>query len=515
MFKSSHIIHKELDDSLYDEINKDPNLKLLFKNVNKDITKYYDILKVLKTSVEKLKHYKEYETAFSLEKIYKKLKLDGLNNNSNYSIGNLKKSNKEISSVLFNRFYNEITNQERPVKTPLKIKNLKFDYNNYLAQSQGSYQQNQQNQHNSFKSINKSNDYNEEELNEITSDISCDQIDYDILCKIPESTLLSKIDSHDFNIFKLEKETNFAFMFISNCIFMRKDLFKIYDYEKFDNFMKEIEKGYIKSNPYHNSLHAADVAQSCFVYFTKAKMDRCLKLDKLDLSLLIISALIHDYKHPGYNNNFLINSNHILALNYNDTSILESYHVSESFKLIKEDERFNIFSFASNEDYKKIRKRVVDMVVNTDMTLHFKLMKFFQEKENLKSKEDKTEGIPNDKLITYQQEFLNGLLHAADISNPTKPTSLYVEWAERVMKEFWIQGDLEKEKKMPVSYLCDRNIFTVAKAQIGFIDGIVLPFFKSISLIFDDSLNFLIDNINKNKSYYIKQKELDEMKEDL
>lgn len=507
MFKRSNIMTKDIDDSLYEEINKDPNLKLLFKNVNKDITKYYDIMKVLKLSIEKLKIHKEFHAANSLEILYKKIKIDGLNNSSH--VYKLKQSNKDTSSVLFNKLYNEITNQERPIKSSLKLKKLKIDFNMYQNQNTS------QNQQNSFKSINKSSDYNEEELNEITSDISHDQIDYDQLCKIPDSNIMNKIDNNDFNIFKLEKETCFSFMYVANSIFIKKDLFKIYDYERFDNFMKEIEKGYIKTNPYHNSTHAADVAQSCFVYYTKAKMDKCLKLDNIDLSLLIISALIHDYKHPGFNNNFLINSNHILALTYNDTSILESHHVSESFKLIRQDDRFNIFSFASIDEYKKIRKRVVEMVVNTDMTLHFKLMKFFQEKENLKSKEDKTEGIGNDKIISYQQEFLNGILHAADISNPTKSTSIYVEWAERVMKEFWNQGDLEKEKKMPVSYLCDRNIFTTAKAQIGFIDGIVLPFFKSICIIFDDNLNFLIDNINKNRSYYIKQKELDEMKDEL
>jgi hypothetical protein len=42
-----------------------------------------------------------------------------------------------------------------------------------------------------------------------------------------------------------------------------------------------------------------------------------LKLLNLDISAFLISAIIHDYKHPGVTNGFLINSKSEIAIRYN------------------------------------------------------------------------------------------------------------------------------------------------------------------------------------------------------
>jgi hypothetical protein len=64
----------------------------------------------------------------------------------------------------------------------------------------------------------------------------------------------------------------------------------------------------------------------------------------------LVSAIIHDYRHPGYTNQFMINSDHELALTYNDQSVLENFHLAEAFKLMKLPE-YNIFSGVSRETY--------------------------------------------------------------------------------------------------------------------------------------------------------------------
>ena len=33
------------------------------------------------------------------------------------------------------------------------------------------------------------------------------------------------------------------------------------------------------------------------------------------------------------------------------------------------------------------------------------------------------------------------MVHCSDLSNPTKPLELYKEWVDRLMDEFWAQGD--------------------------------------------------------------------------
>lgn len=64
-------------------------------------------------------------------------------------------------------------------------------------------------------------------------------------------------------------------------------------------------------------MHAADVEQTCFLYLKYGEIPEKLKLNDLDISAFLISAIIHDYKHPGLNNNFLINSKTDISLVYN------------------------------------------------------------------------------------------------------------------------------------------------------------------------------------------------------
>jgi hypothetical protein len=113
-------------------------------------------------------------------------------------------------------------------------------------------------------------------------------------------------------------------------------------------------------------------------------------------------------------------------------------------------------------------------------------------------------------LFTTQQEFLNCLIHTSDISNPTKPLNIYLLWTDKVMSEFWRQGDKEKCEKLPISFLCDRNTVNVPNSQIGFIDGICSPLIKTVVEIFPP-LKFLHDNLLKNKDHFIELKEREKL----
>lgn len=81
-------------------------------------------------------------------------------------------------------------------------------------------------------------------------------------------------------------------------------------------WLSVIESNYRNHNPYHNSTHAADVAQAT-AYFLMSKRLSTI-FDPLDQAICLIAAIIHDIDHPGRNSSFLANSNHDLALLYND-----------------------------------------------------------------------------------------------------------------------------------------------------------------------------------------------------
>ena len=58
------------------------------------------------------------------------------------------------------------------------------------------------------------------------------------------------------------------------------------------------------------------------------------------------------------------------------------------------------------------------------------------------------------------------MVHCADLSNPTKPRFIYLQWVDNIMEEFFKQGDLEKEQGLDISPMCDRENATVEKSQV-------------------------------------------------
>ena len=247
------------------------------------------------------------------------------------------------------------------------------------------------------------------------------------------------------------------------------------------------------------------------LYVKKANLVNFLKINPLDEASFFISCIVHDYKHPGYTNQFLININSPISIRSNDTDVLEAYHISQTFKLIRSNEKYNIFSEVNNENYRLMRKRMIGCVLATDMIFHNKQFNFVKDnisKFNISKGENRDKIIENvkEKLFDVQQDFLEILIHACDISNPTKPFNIYSNWADKVVTEFFRQGDKEKELGLKVSMNCDRLTVSKAQSQIGFMNFIVLPFFNSLTEIFPE-LIFLSDNVKNNIEVFKKIKE--------
>ena len=177
-----------------------------------------------------------------------------------------------------------------------------------------------------------------------------------------------------------------------------------------------------------------------------------------------------------------------LALKYNDKSVLENHHVSATFHILQ-NEKFNILQNFTREEYNKIRERMISMVLSTDMAFHFSHLAKL--KGRLASQDFNIQ--EQDKKMCMDQ-----IIHAADISNPIKPFFLCSKWTDKVLEEFWNQGDLERKAGFPISYLMDRYTVNIAKSQIGFIDVIVSPTFDVIKNYLPELTNY-IPNFDTNK----------------
>jgi hypothetical protein len=243
----------------------------------------------------------------------------------------------------------------------------------------------------------------------------------------------------------------------------------------FVEFFSKIQKGYLDI-PYHNSIHASDVFATVF-YFLKHESP-ILRLNALDKMCMLIAAAIHDYKHPGVNNTFLVNSGSDLALLYNDVSVLENYHLSEAFKEMK---RFDcdILSVLSARSKSICRKKIISMVLATDMCYH---ADYLREAEfHIKS----GSSIDSDMETKRQQCFMDFLIHMADLANATRSWEIAYQWANRVLSEFFSQGDREKALGLTVSPMMVRDHSETFKgrAQSGFLDYVVLPMMGTAEIL--------------------------------
>ena len=305
----------------------------------------------------------------------------------------------------------------------------------------------------------------------------------------------SSIESKDFDIFNFESKVgqeNTLYM-IGSYIYKKFDFSKIIKQKKFANWAKKIAAGYSRLNPYHTDLHGADVTQTCFISLLQDGVKEIAKVDNIDICSLILSCMCHDFKHFGLNNNFLKLTKHKLAIRYNDISILENMHISETFKLINSNPDCNIFFDVDKTTYEKMRKKMISCVLSTDMFYHSNHTQFM--KDLIAKKDIKQED---------NQQYMNLLIHAADISNPTKPFNIYLKWAKLVLEEFCQQGD--KEKALGLVCTSDRKKVKLNTNQIGFIDYVVEDFVSSFVKIFP-SLKFLHDNLVDNRAKFVNYKE--------
>ncbi|ETO24128.1 3'5' cyclic nucleotide phosphodiesterase [Reticulomyxa filosa] len=391
-------------------------------------------------------------------------------------------------------------------------------------------------------------------------------------------------------------------------ILMQLDMVRSLDisHRKLWNFLRDVEMNY-NNIPYHNKLHALDVTNTLFFVLKSEFMQN--HLSKLDQMAAIIAACVHDLGHDGYNNAFHMSSGSDIALTYNDSSVLENYHISRAFFLLKKSNN-NWYHKLSRPIQNYFRNVIIQLVLATDMHFHFqelarlramlaafKVMRgegpfltkkkkksyemyikmtslclqtrdkieneqcpvewrqieynpfsrnqigrlphfpglfffnhpfgkvkgklqlgshwlycffFIKKKKNfikntytykyiylfificteiaIKNEELTSVLIP-EKQVETESSRVNGVederlfilgaaIHICDVSNPTKELKACTQWADRIMQEFFNQGDKEKALGLPVSPMMDKETASLASGQIGFIRFIVAPIFE-------------------------------------
>ncbi|KFP05754.1 cAMP-specific 3',5'-cyclic phosphodiesterase 4D, partial [Calypte anna] len=262
-------------------------------------------------------------------------------------------------------------------------------------------------------------------------------------------------------------------------------------------YLMTLEDHYHADVAYHNNIHAADVVQSTHVLLSTPALEAVFT--DLEILAAIFASAIHDVDHPGVSNQFLINTNSELALMYNDSSVLENHHLAVGFKLLQE-ENCDIFQNLTKKQRQSLRKMVIDIVLATDMSKHMNLLADL--KTMVETKKVTSSGVLLLDNYSDRIQVLQNMVHCADLSNPTKPLDLYRQWTDRIMEEFFRQGDRERERGMEISPMCDRHNASVEKSQVGFIEYIVHPLWEAWADLVHPDAQDILDTLEDNREWY-------------
>ena len=71
------------------------------------------------------------------------------------------------------------------------------------------------------------------------------------------------------------------------------------------------------------------------------------------------------------NNSYHVNAISEKAIRYSDQSVQENFHVAESFTILA-DSQYNFIAELTRDDFRTFRKRMIGIILATDMSRHFK-----------------------------------------------------------------------------------------------------------------------------------------------
>ncbi|XP_065183418.1 3',5'-cyclic-AMP phosphodiesterase 4D-like isoform X2 [Sycon ciliatum] len=338
-------------------------------------------------------------------------------------------------------------------------------------------------------------------------------------------SLMRDLDSFRFDIFKVA-ELTYDRPFVPVVMSLFKEWNLLRDLEISDsvmaNYLTEIELKYCSKNPYHNSWHGADVAQTAHVLILKGGLEK--HFSRQEIFGLLLSAAVHDVGHIGYNNDYLVKTRHELALMYNDQSVLENLHSSIAITLGEDKTKdCQIFDSFNYSEYCDARARIIKLILATDPKKHVEMLGSFTSfSEGISVNDVRAENggsifRPND--ASEKSLVLETLLHSADISNPCKPHHLSQAWTNRIVSEFYAQGDKEKAAGFTPHMVFDRNSgVPLYDMQIGFIKGIVQPQWEAWHLFsrhaLEEDFDEPLDNLSNTMNHWETLKQADgDMKE--
>ena len=272
-------------------------------------------------------------------------------------------------------------------------------------------------------------------------------------------------------------------------------------------FLDELERMYtVEGNPYHTSVHAADVVATLG---TMMEMDRGLfgVFDDTELLSWVIAGAGHDVGHQGVTNAGHARLGTAWYRRYGQEGVVESIneraHADITLGLMR-DGRYDFLvggqggkegdGAGEAEKKKKVLGYIERMILQTDITWHADVCDGFgcvcRKEAGASCEEDRV-------------QILSGLLHFADLSNTGRPWGLCKRWGELIYEEHrrevetlrgvrGVRGGAEEDEVDDEvddddddddEDEADGSRGSLASSQIAFIRSTIQPFCQQVSLV--------------------------------
>ena len=256
----------------------------------------------------------------------------------------------------------------------------------------------------------------------------------------------------------------------------------------------ELEEHY---RPYHNRTHVLDVVH--ILHHLLVQMGAHERVGGgLEMAAGLLAALVHDFRHPGVNNDFLVSSRHPLALRYNHRAVLENFHVASALEVAENVPGCDFMRTMKVADRARLRDTLIELVLATDMARHHETLEAFKLSFNSTNGRAKTGPGTAGALL-----LLKVALKCADMGHAARPVSTHVAFSRCVQAEFVRQDDLaracflKRERQTARSF----STYEFYKSQVGFFEVIVLPLFETFVGVFAGAQG-LLTNARANHKHW-------------
>jgi hypothetical protein len=236
-------------------------------------------------------------------------------------------------------------------------------------------------------------------------------------------------------------------------------------------FLRKVKPSEVKSNQlnkltlnilqkynyvaYHNFAHGFSVMQFFYQFVHRCQLSTEL-FDQLHVFVCLLACLAHDIGHQATNNAYQIAKQTRKSIRALNSSVLEKFHASTLIGLIT-NPKANIFETLSNEQVTASRKTIIEVILSTDMAIHFNLVKQFQ--------------ATSVSQFSKNDNMLSGYIaHCGDLGNSCLHYDNYLTWAKLVTQEFNQQTISEAKNSLKVTqFMVYRNLENMLDDQIGFL----------------------------------------------